>query len=141
MSLFNKGAVLMACIFIKKDNPTQAFSCEYCKIRLLFCRVYRLMKSYHRKYSWYTLLVFSKMHVPLAFIFIILDFKDSLCFNLLQSNFHWRNFHKGAFLWANVRFCDFHGRQSSEAIFQGIFFRRKFHWTVQSKANSANLST
>ena len=29
---FNKIAGLKACIFIKKDTPTQVFSCEYCKI-------------------------------------------------------------------------------------------------------------
>ena len=31
-SLFNKVAELKACVFIKKETPTQEFSCEYCKI-------------------------------------------------------------------------------------------------------------
>ena len=31
-SLFNKAGTLKACIFIKKEIPTQVFSCEYCKI-------------------------------------------------------------------------------------------------------------
>ena len=31
-SLFNKAGALKACIFIKKEIPTQVFSCEYCKI-------------------------------------------------------------------------------------------------------------
>ena len=31
-SLFNKVTGLKACIFIKKDTPTQVFSYEYCKI-------------------------------------------------------------------------------------------------------------
>ena len=30
-SLFNKVAGLKACIFIKKETPTQVFSCEYCE--------------------------------------------------------------------------------------------------------------
>ena len=45
----------------------------------------------------YTLLDFYKIPL-LAFIFIILDFKDVLLFYLLQSNSHWRNFLKGGFL-------------------------------------------
>ena len=31
-SLFNKAGALKACIFIKKEIPTQVFSCEYCEI-------------------------------------------------------------------------------------------------------------
>ena len=31
-SLFNKFTGLKACIFIKKDTPTQVFSYEYCNI-------------------------------------------------------------------------------------------------------------
>ena len=31
-SLFNKVTGLKACIFFKKDTPTQVFSYEYCKI-------------------------------------------------------------------------------------------------------------
>ena len=31
-SLFNKVAGLKSCIFIKKETPTQLFSCEYCEI-------------------------------------------------------------------------------------------------------------
>ena len=31
-SLFNKVGGLKACIFIKKENPTQVFSYEYCEI-------------------------------------------------------------------------------------------------------------
>ena len=31
-SLFNKAGALKACIFIKKEIPTQVFSCEYCAI-------------------------------------------------------------------------------------------------------------
>ena len=32
-SLFNKAVGFQACNFIKKDTPTQVFSCEYCKIK------------------------------------------------------------------------------------------------------------
>ena len=31
-SLFNNVAGLKVCIFIKKETPTQLFSCEYCEI-------------------------------------------------------------------------------------------------------------
>ena len=31
-SLFNKAADLKACIFIKKEIPTQMFCCEYWKV-------------------------------------------------------------------------------------------------------------
>ena len=31
-SVFNKIANLKACIFIKKETPTQVFSCKYCEI-------------------------------------------------------------------------------------------------------------
>ena len=31
-SLFNKVTVLMACNFIKKETPTQVFSCKYHKL-------------------------------------------------------------------------------------------------------------
>ena len=31
-SLFNKAAGRKVCVFIKKDTPTQVFSCEYCEI-------------------------------------------------------------------------------------------------------------
>ena len=31
-SLFNKAGALKACIFIKKEIPTQVFTCEYCQI-------------------------------------------------------------------------------------------------------------
>ena len=31
-SLFNKAGALKACIFIKKEIPTQVSSCEYCEI-------------------------------------------------------------------------------------------------------------
>ena len=31
-SLFNKAGTLITCVFIKKEIPTQVFSCEYCEI-------------------------------------------------------------------------------------------------------------
>ena len=31
-SLFNKAGTLKTCVFIKKEIPTQVFSCEYCEI-------------------------------------------------------------------------------------------------------------
>ena len=39
-SLFDKVADLKACILIKKETPTQVFSCEYCQIfkNILFYR-------------------------------------------------------------------------------------------------------
>ena len=51
--------------------------------------------------------------IPIAFTFIILDFKDSLFFYLLQSNFHLSNFQKGVFLWGNIDCGYFQGRESS----------------------------
>ena len=75
----------------------------------------------------YTLLDFYKIPLPLAFIFVILDFKDVLLFYLLQSNSHRRTFLKGVFLRGNVHCLDLHGRESFEEIFQSIFSRSKFH--------------
>ena len=31
-SFYNKAGALKACIFIKKEIPTQVFSCEYCEV-------------------------------------------------------------------------------------------------------------
>ena len=59
------------------------------------------------------LLDFCEIPMPLAFIFIILDFKDSLFFYLLQSNFHLSNFQKGVFLWGNIDCGYFQERESS----------------------------
>ena len=42
-SLFNEAAALQACNFIKKETPTQVFSCEHCEI---------FRNTYFEKHLW-----------------------------------------------------------------------------------------
>ena len=56
-----------------------------CKTRLMFWRV--ITASFAEQW-----LDFYKIPIPLAFIFIILDFKDVVLFYLLQSNSYRKNF-------------------------------------------------
>ena len=47
----------------------------------------------------------------------------------------------GVFLWCNVHFRDFHGRESSDAVFRRIFSGGSFTEPLKSFNNSADLST
>ena len=54
-SLFNKVAGIRACSLIKKETPTQVFSCEYCEILKNICKRLPLnLSHFFAKLHFYT---------------------------------------------------------------------------------------
>ena len=114
------------------------FSYCYCKICFMSWRVYK--KSYDWKKFWYTLLDFCEITVPLAFIFVILDFKG--CFFICcKVNIIGGISTKGVFYGSMFIVGIFMGEKIPRQFSRRYFLGGSFIKSSKSLSNSATLST